>query len=103
MLHRFSQNSLFIKVGGRLCPFILQTIREQGFTEAHTEITEKSLFFAIRFLPTFTLETKSLFLFYSLKKSLLTDSKQGHTGLFFRNKYNHPSIIATSENSPKWF
>ena len=69
----------------------------------HTEIVENSLFFSIHILPTFTLETKSLFLFYSLKWSLLSDSKQGHTGLFFRNKYNHPTIIDPSENSPKWF
>jgi hypothetical protein len=28
---------------------------------------------------------------------------QGHTGLFFRNKYNHHTIICPSENSLKWF
>ena len=52
-------------------------IREQGFTEAHAEITEKSLFFAILYLPTLTLETKSPFKFLSLKKSLLIDDKHG--------------------------
>ena len=66
-------------------------------------MAENSLFFSIRFLPTFTLETKSLFLFYSLKYSLLADSKQGHSGLFFRNKYNYHTIIDPSESSPNWF
>ena len=47
VLNKVPANSLFIKVGGRLCQFVLQVIREQGFTEAHAEITEKSLFFAI--------------------------------------------------------
>ena len=78
-------------------------IREQGFTEAHAEITEKSLFFAILYLPTLTLETKSPFNFLSLKKSLLIDSKQSHSGLFFRNKYNYHTIIDPSESSLKWF
>ena len=78
-------------------------IREQGFTEAHAEITEKSLFFAILYLPTLTLETKSPFNFLSLKKSLLIDDKHSHSGLFFRNKYKHHTIIDPSENSLKWF
>ena len=69
----------------------------------HAKGQENSLFFSIRILPTFTLEIKSLFLFHSLKKSLLADSKQGHTGLFFRNKYNHHTIIAPQDYSPNWF
>ena len=51
VLNKVPANSLFIKVGGRLCPFVLQVIREQGFTEAHAEITQESLFFAILYLP----------------------------------------------------
>ena len=38
-----------------------------------------------------------------LKKSLLIDDKQSHSGLFFRNKYNRHTIIAPSESSLKWF
>ena len=103
VLHKIRQNSLFIKVGGLLCPFILQTVREQWFTETHSKITQKSLFFAILYLPTLTLETKSPFNFLSLKKSLLIDDKHSHSGLFFRNKYNYHTIICPSESSLKWF
>ncbi|WP_425277877.1 hypothetical protein, partial [Enterococcus faecalis] len=62
VLHRFSQNSLFIKVGGRLCPFVLQVDREQGFTEALAEITQESLFFAILYLPTLILDERLAFI-----------------------------------------
>ena len=49
-------------------------------------MVENSLFFSIRILPTFTLETKSPFQTEIKNKSLLIDDKYKSLGRAFRNK-----------------